>query len=67
MPTTIRREARACPVCSLPLTVVHTSEGKTVEYDIAEWARLCRHPHVGSPLLCPDLQPVAKSWLDGGP
>ena len=67
MPITLRREPRACPICSLRLTVVHTSEGKTIEYDIAEWTRLCRHPQASSPLVCPDLQPVAKGWLNGTP
>ena len=64
MPTILRREARACPICSLPLTVVHTSEGKTVEYDIAEWTRLCRHPDGGSPLMCPALGPQVRRWID---
>jgi hypothetical protein len=64
MATATRREVRVCPVCSLPLTVVDTGEGKTIEYDINEWARLCHHPDAGSPLACPSLQPLAKSWLD---
>lgn len=63
MPTTIRREARACPVCSLPITVLHTSDGKTIEYDITEWARLCRHPGAGSPLTCPGLEAQVRRWI----
>jgi len=65
MPTVDRRESRSCARCSLPLTVVHTSEGTTVEYDIAEWARLCHHPDAGSPLACPNLRPVIEDELDG--
>jgi hypothetical protein len=65
MPTVNRRESRTCARCSLPLTAVHTSEGKTIEYDIAAWARLCHHPDAGSPLACPSLQPVIKAWLNG--
>lgn len=64
MATATRREARVCPVCSLPLTVVDTGEGKTIEYDINEWVRLCQHPDAGSPLACPSLQPLVRSWLD---
>jgi hypothetical protein len=63
MPTTLRRESRACPICALPLTVVHTSDGATIEYDVAEWTRLCRHPASDSPLVCPGLAPLVKGWL----
>jgi hypothetical protein len=65
MPTTIRREPHTCPICSLPLTVVHTHEGHTFEYDMAEWGRLCHHPDAGSPLACPAVQPAVKGWLNG--
>jgi hypothetical protein len=63
MPTIIRRESGACPICQLPLTVLHTNDGATVEYDVAEWTRLCHHPDSGSPLVCPGLQPLMKTWL----
>ena len=63
MPTTIRREPIACPVCQLSLTVVHAGDGATIEYDVAEWTRLCRHPGVNSPLVCPSLQALVKPWL----
>jgi hypothetical protein len=63
MATATRREAHVCPDCSLTLVVVHTADGKTIEYDISEWARLCRHPEGGSPLACPSLQQVAESWV----
>jgi hypothetical protein len=63
MPTTTRREAQACPICGLHVTITHSPQGKTVEYDMAEWARLCRHPNTGSPLACPGLQPAVKTWL----
>jgi hypothetical protein len=63
MATIIRREARTCPVCGLPLTVLHTSDGATIEYDVAEWTRLCRHPGSDSPLVCPSLEPLVKDWL----
>jgi hypothetical protein len=49
----------------LRLVIVHTSEGTSVEYDMAEWARLCRHPNRDSPLACPDLEPLLKEWLGG--
>src|SRR6202521_2564930 len=64
MPTTVRRESRVCPICELPLTVLRTSDGATIEYDVAEWTRLCRHPGVDSPLVCPRLEPLVKDWLD---
>ncbi len=63
MPTVIRREARVCPVCSLPITVVLTDEGLTFEYDVAAWTRLCRHPDAGSPLACPAMQSVVRDPL----
>ena len=63
MPTIARRESRACPICQLRLTVLHTNEGATVEYDVAEWTRLCRHPDSDSPLVCPSLQPLVEKWL----
>jgi hypothetical protein len=63
MPSVIRRESRTCPKCALQLTVVHTTEGTSVEYDIAEWGRLCHHPDAGSPLACPELQTDLRSWL----
>jgi hypothetical protein len=64
MPT-IRRESRSCPVCSLPLTVIHTDNGVTFEYDMAEWVRLCRHADAGSPVACPGARPVVDSRPDG--
>jgi hypothetical protein len=63
MPTVIRRESRACPRCSLPLTIVRTDGEPTFEYDVAKWGRLCHHPDTGGPLTCPGLQPVVKAWL----
>ena len=63
MATIVRRESRACPVCELRLTVLRTSDGTTIEYDIAEWTRLCRHPRCDSPLVCPGLEPLVKAWL----
>ncbi len=65
MPTIFRREQRACPTCNLPLTIVHTSDGPAVEYDVAEWMRLCHHPNRDSPLVCPSLEPLIKDWLGG--
>lgn len=64
MASTTRRETRVCPVCSLPLVRVDTGQDKSIEYDINEWARLCRHPDAGSPLACPSAQPVVQGWLD---
>ncbi len=64
MPTIIRRESRACPICQLVLTILHTSEGVTVEYDVAEWERVCHHPDSDSPLTCPGSQDLVKNWLD---
>ena len=63
MPTVIRREARTCPICSLPITVVLTDEGLTFEYDVGEWTRLCRHRDAGSPLTCPAAQPIVRAPL----
>ena len=65
MPTVIRRFSRTCPVCSLALTVVHTDEGVTFEYDMTEWVRLCRHPDAGSPLACPAARPIVNDRLGG--
>ena len=63
MPTIARRVSRACPICHLPLTVLHTNDGATIEYDVDEWARLCRHPDSDSPLVCPGLQSLVEKWL----
>jgi uncharacterized protein YbaR (Trm112 family) len=63
MPIILRRESIACPICRLPLTVLHASDGATIEYDFADWTRLCRHPDSNSPLVCPGLQPLAEKWL----
>lgn len=56
----VRRELRACPLCSLSLSVVSDDRGVTYEYDMAEWARLCRHPDSGSPVACPAMQTIVK-------
>ena len=63
MPTVIRRQPYACPKCSLSLTVVHTDEGVSIEYEVTEWARLCHHPSCGSPLACPALESDVRDWL----
>jgi hypothetical protein len=63
MPTVDRRQSRTCPKCSLPITVVSTGEGKTLEYDIAEWQRLCHYPDAGSPLVCPSLKSEVRAWV----
>ena len=71
MPITIRREPLACPICGLKLTVLRANDGAgdgaadgpTLEYDVAEWARLCSHAENGSPIVCPSLQPLLKDWL----
>jgi hypothetical protein len=63
MPTPPRRASRACPICGLPFTVLHTDDGATIEYDVAEWTRLCRHPDSDGPLVCPSLNPLVKDWL----
>jgi len=47
------------------VTVLHTSDGTTVEYDVSEWTRFCRHPGSGSPVVCPDLQRPMNAWLGG--
>jgi hypothetical protein len=60
MPT-VRRELRACPLCLLSLSVVSDDRGVTYEYDMTEWARLCRHPDSGSPVACPAMQTIVKS------
>lgn len=71
MPTIVRREPVTCAVCRLQLTVLHTNDGAgdaadseaTIEFDVAEWTRLCRHTDQGSPLVCPSLRPLVKDWL----
>jgi hypothetical protein len=63
MPTIVRRESRACPTCHLQLTILHASDGRTVEYDVAQWMRLCQHADRGSPLACPSLEPLVRDWL----
>jgi hypothetical protein len=59
----IRRETRACPRCSLPLTIVRDDGAPTFEYDVAKWSRLCHHPDTGGPLTCPGLAEIVKAWL----
>lgn len=66
MPTVVRREPRACPVCSLSLTLVTADDGITFEYDVADWARHCRHPDCGTPLACPALRPTVKGRIRRG-
>jgi hypothetical protein len=35
------------------MTLEKTVTGKdTLKYDIDEWRRLCKRPHLGSPALC---------------
>jgi len=63
MATATRRVLRACPKCALTITVVTTDKGIAFEYDIAEWARICSHPGVGSSLVCPSVLPMLKTWL----
>lgn len=63
MPTIIRREPIICPTCQLRLTVLLTDDGATIEYDIADWTRLCQHPGISSPLVCPALQALVKPWV----
>ena len=63
MPTNLGRERHDCPVCGLSLMILRTGEGATIEYDVADWARLCRYPRSDSPLVCPPLQPLVKGWL----
>jgi hypothetical protein len=65
MPTTARRSFHACPKCSLSLTVIQTGEGTTVEYDMAEWGRVCHHQANSSPLACPEVQSGLRAWLSG--
>jgi hypothetical protein len=64
MASTPAREQCTCPVCELSLIIVRTGEGCTMEYDMSDWARLCRHPGSGSPLVCPALEPLLHAWLD---
>jgi hypothetical protein len=61
MPNSARREPLQCPVCGLALVIVENDEAPTVEYDMAEWGRLCRHPARGSPLVCPHLEPLINA------
>ena len=65
MSSAIRRETRACPRCSLPLTIVRGADTPTFEYDVAKWQRLCHHPDTGVPLTCPGLEAIVKAWLAG--
>jgi|GEM_PF-3749070 len=53
MTSAVRREQRTCPTCALTVTVVVADRETTVEYDMAEWTRRCRHCETGSPLACP--------------
>ena len=63
MSSAIRRESRACPRCSLPLTIVRGDAAPTFEYDVAKWSRLCNHPDTGGPLTCPGVADIVKAWL----
>jgi hypothetical protein len=63
MPAVNGRDLRVCPTCKLALTILQTDDGPVVEYDVAEWTRLCRHLGRGSPLVCPNLEPLIRDWL----
>lgn len=46
-------ETVRCPHCGIVLTLDKTVTGKdTLKYDLDEWRRLCKHPHLRSPALC---------------
>ena len=63
MPAAPRRVLHACPRCYLSLEIVTTNEGVKVEYDVAEWARICANPNSGSPLVCPSVRHLLETWL----
>ena len=63
MASTPARERCTCPLCDLSLTIVRTHEACTVEFDMSDWAQLCRHPGSASPLVCPALEPFLQAWL----
>ncbi len=58
MPNPVGRTQLECPVCGLTLTIVGNGEAPAAEYDIGDWSRLCRHADRGSPLVCPNLEPL---------
>jgi len=46
-------ETVKCPHCGLAVTIDSTATGKpTLKYDLDEWRRLCKLPHLRSPALC---------------
>jgi len=47
----------------LRFTIVQTSKGSRVEYDVDEWAHLCHHPGSDSVLACPSLKALLDSEL----
>jgi hypothetical protein len=59
----VRRELRACPLCLLTLALVSDDRGLTCEYDVTEWARVCRHPDTGSPVACPATRSIREEIL----
>lgn len=63
MPAVVRRELQTCPLCSLALALVSDDSGLTCEYDMTEWARVCRHPDSGSPLACPATRTIREQIL----
>lgn len=44
--------AAACPHCGLQLTITRDKLGTRVTFDLREWERLCKFPHLDSPVLC---------------
>ncbi len=65
MPNAIGRRQVECPVCGLVVVIVANDEAPTIEYDMTEWGRLCRHADRGSPLVCPHLEPLIKARRSG--
>jgi hypothetical protein len=38
----------ACPDCDLVLRVARNDVGSTLIYDVTDWQRRCKHPHLGN-------------------
>ena len=42
----------ACPHCGLRLVISHDAAGRTIEYDMLQWEKLCKLQELTSPELC---------------
>lgn len=46
------REKITCPDCGLVLTAARGVPRYKLSYDVNEWRRCCKRPHLGDPMWC---------------